>query len=289
MARQENDLDHYRFVLRPWLWLLSQRVGLSHLQEQDGDRHHQGDLREGRQGRASTIAPARRCQPIDYCVQYRETDLDFVLRLMEQYGVYYYFKHSDGDHKLVLATARVRMTRSAPRPSRPSPGGTAYPFMPKDRSQRRHVEHLTQWSAQRRLRTGKVELKDYDFEKSTSDLTARAEQGFPAHQILRGLRLSGCLSRPRQGREARPHQVQAEQAQDERRLAIGEAPSLNPGTLMTFGGPRRSGRRTRNISWCARHMPMACRATARRGARTRRSTMVHTSCRRPTSASAPRW
>ena len=37
-----------------------------------------------------------------YCVQYRETDFNFVSRLMEQEGIYYYFKHTKTDHVLVL-------------------------------------------------------------------------------------------------------------------------------------------------------------------------------------------
>src|SRR5207237_857242 len=39
----------------------------------------------------------------EYCVQYRETDFNFVSRLMEQEGIYYYFTHEDGKHTLVLA------------------------------------------------------------------------------------------------------------------------------------------------------------------------------------------
>ena len=37
-----------------------------------------------------------------YCVQYRETDFNFVSRLMEQEGIYYYFKHDKDSHTLVL-------------------------------------------------------------------------------------------------------------------------------------------------------------------------------------------
>jgi type VI secretion system secreted protein VgrG len=39
----------------------------------------------------------------DYCVQYRETDFEFASRLMEEEGIYYFFKHSSDGHKLVLA------------------------------------------------------------------------------------------------------------------------------------------------------------------------------------------
>ena len=38
----------------------------------------------------------------EYCVQYRETDFDFVSRLMEEEGIYYYFEHEDGRHVLKL-------------------------------------------------------------------------------------------------------------------------------------------------------------------------------------------
>ncbi len=40
--------------------------------------------------------------PRDYCVQYRESDFDFVSRLMEEEGIYYYFKHSAGGHRMVV-------------------------------------------------------------------------------------------------------------------------------------------------------------------------------------------
>jgi type VI secretion system secreted protein VgrG len=41
----------------------------------------------------------------DYCVQYRETDFNFASRLMEEEGIYYFFKHLDGGHKMVLANS----------------------------------------------------------------------------------------------------------------------------------------------------------------------------------------
>ncbi len=39
----------------------------------------------------------------DYCVQYRETDFNFGSRLMEEEGIYYYFKHADGSHKMIVS------------------------------------------------------------------------------------------------------------------------------------------------------------------------------------------
>ena len=43
---------------------------------------------------------------LEYCVQYRETDLNFVSRLMEQHGIYYFFKHEGDKHTLVLADSK---------------------------------------------------------------------------------------------------------------------------------------------------------------------------------------
>ena len=45
--------------------------------------------------------------PRPYCMQYQESDLQFVSRLMEQDGIYYHFRHEAGDHVLVLCDSRA--------------------------------------------------------------------------------------------------------------------------------------------------------------------------------------
>jgi type VI secretion system secreted protein VgrG len=94
----------YKAVLKPWLWFLSRTADCRIFQEMkvpdiikqvfrdlgytDFEDHLSGSYREW-----------------TYCVQYRETDFNFVSRLMEQEGIYYYFKHQDGKHILVLSDA----------------------------------------------------------------------------------------------------------------------------------------------------------------------------------------
>ena len=51
--------------------------------------------------RGQAAEPGRRSVTLEYCVQYRETTFDFVTRLMEEFGIYYYFTHADGKHTLV--------------------------------------------------------------------------------------------------------------------------------------------------------------------------------------------
>ena len=40
--------------------------------------------------------------PREYCVHYRETDFNFVSRLLEQFGMFYYFEHEKDKHTLVI-------------------------------------------------------------------------------------------------------------------------------------------------------------------------------------------
>ncbi|TPG64284.1 type VI secretion system Vgr family protein [Ewingella americana] len=39
----------------------------------------------------------------EYCIQYRESDFDFICRLLEEEGIYYFFKHQENQHQMVLA------------------------------------------------------------------------------------------------------------------------------------------------------------------------------------------
>jgi len=99
----------------------------------------------------------------DYCVQYRESDFDFISRLMEEEGIYYYFKHTADGHKLVLA--------NTPQSHEAMPiadqliyeeifGGT------------RDEERITGWSKTQELRSGKVTLWDHCFELPHKHLEA---------------------------------------------------------------------------------------------------------------------
>lgn len=230
---KQDDLYIYRFTLKPWLWLLSQRADCRIFKNKTAiDIIKEIFKKEG--SASFDDRTSETLQPIDYCVQYRETDLDFVLRLMEQYGIYYYFKHSDGDHKLVLCNSRSAhdQVQAAAEPSFQG-DASGYAFVPQgNRFPRSAVEHLTHWSTIRRLRTGKFELKDYDFEKSESDLTARAEEGFPKAKSYEAYDYPAAYTKRDQGEHFARVMAQAEQAQDDRRYAGGDAASLYPGALM---------------------------------------------------------
>jgi type VI secretion system secreted protein VgrG len=100
-------------------------------------------------------------EPRDYCVQYRETDFNFVSRLMEQYGIFYFFEHTKDKHTLVLANSATV--------HKPCPGQA-----------KARCEHLagtseeedviTSWHMEQELRPGKYALTDYNFETPSTSL-----------------------------------------------------------------------------------------------------------------------
>jgi type VI secretion system secreted protein VgrG len=103
-------------------------------------------------------------QPREYCVQYRETDFNFVNRLMETEGIYYYFKHEDGKHTMVLA--------DSPSAHEPAAGFEETAFIAGDRSALAGAACVTSWDCTKEVRTGRYVLTDYDFTKPKADLSA---------------------------------------------------------------------------------------------------------------------
>ena len=108
-----------------------------------------------------------RYHPKEYCVQYRETDLDFISRLLEEEGIFYFFEHSDEKHLLVFGDSTVNY--------QPIPGEATILYHPSD-SRVPGEEFIHSFRFEREIRTSKVTLKDYNFEKPSLDLTTRAQE-----------------------------------------------------------------------------------------------------------------
>jgi type VI secretion system secreted protein VgrG len=90
----------------------------------------------------------------NYCVQYRESDFNFVSRLLEDEGIYYFFKHSAGKHEMVLADAPNVHANQLGLAS------LSYNANPRRRSQGAVV---SRWSWSRKIETGKVVVRDHHF------------------------------------------------------------------------------------------------------------------------------
>lgn len=101
-------------------------------------------------------------QPRNYCVQYRETDFDFASRLMEEEGIFYFFKHTSGGHTLVVGDSPQSHT-DVPGPIAFDPTGA-----------NKNAEVVFQWEKCQALRSGLMTLRDHTFELPDETLEVQA-------------------------------------------------------------------------------------------------------------------
>src|SRR5262245_16918843 len=91
----------YFAVVRPWLWFLSRTADCRIFQEKTVPDIVKEVFRDHPTADV-TFELTQAYRTWTYCVQYRETDLNFVSRLLEHEGIYYYYRHTDGHNTLVL-------------------------------------------------------------------------------------------------------------------------------------------------------------------------------------------
>ena len=237
-AGAREDIHVYEIVLRPWLWLLTrtsdcrifaQMSPLDIIKQVFSDRGFSGSryFRD-----ATSSSPPM----LEYCVQYRETDYNFVCRLMEQYGIYYFFEHSaKGEHILVLADGKSS--------HKPVPGLASLPFIPTEEGGRRALQYVESWSRGRRAQSGVFVLEDYAYKKPSKNLLAQAQKpGGYAHDSMEIFdypysyvdREGNDLLDQSIGEKFAKFRVEAVQSMDNRRASTGVAPSLFPGALITL-------------------------------------------------------
>lgn len=122
-------------------------------------------------------------EPRDFCVQYRETDFNFACRLMEEEGIFYFFKHSAEGHKMVLANT------PGGHPSMPGPNSVIFDEL---MGGRRDEMRIYEWEKVQELRSGKYTLWDHCFELPHKHLEAEevilpdAQVGQVTHKLQVG-------------------------------------------------------------------------------------------------------
>ncbi|WP_400770875.1 type VI secretion system Vgr family protein [Methylosinus sporium] len=222
---RRGDLFAYRFVLRPSLWLLTRtsNCAIWHRKTaieiiEEVLRKREIDFRKALSGDFPRL---------DYCVQYRESDFAFVSRLMEQHGVYYFFEHDEDGAKLVLADSASshRKLSSAP----------TIEYASKEfGSIHAKARRLYGWSSNRKLQTGKVTLRDYNFAAPNADMSgeANATERYDK-STLEYYDYPGKYEQRDIGKHYAQIRLEAAQAADYRRFADGDAADFFPGALVS--------------------------------------------------------
>ena len=168
---QDFSLYSYKLVLRPWLWLATLRSDLRIFQFKTVPEIIQDVL--GKYGYGLKLKLTRSYRTWEYCVQYHESDHNFIARLCEHEGIYYYYVHSAGQHSVVFADDIVAGHDSLP-------GGADIPFYPPEKAAVADRECILTWQVLQDVQPGRHYNDDYDFKKPKADLSNMRQQP-PGH------------------------------------------------------------------------------------------------------------
>jgi type VI secretion system secreted protein VgrG len=166
---QEADADHkrrffYRATMVPLLWFLTRVANCRIFQDESvpdiiKDIFTANGLSDVDDQLSGSYSPRT------YCVQYRETDFNFISRLMENEGIYYYFKQEDGKHTLVLC--------DAPTAHQAAPDYSELRFDEPDLKAKKD-DFIWNWNLACEVTPTKYSLTDYNPLQPQADLGASA-------------------------------------------------------------------------------------------------------------------
>lgn len=154
----------YHATARPWIWLLTRNANCRIFQNMKVPDIIKQVFRDHGFSDFDEIL-SEEYRSWEYVVQYRETDFNFVSRLMEQEGIYYYFKHESSKHILVLADSYSAHETVS--------DYEEIPYYPRGNAQLRERDHLDFWSVSQHIEPGTFVLNDFDFEKPNAGLQVK--------------------------------------------------------------------------------------------------------------------
>ncbi len=157
---QTEKYNLYRFFLRPALWYLTMNRDCRIWQGYTLPDIIMSVLAEYHFSVENLLCCSY--QPHENCVQYQESAFDFISRLMEHEGIYYYFKHHAAGHVMVLC--------DAPQAHGPFPGYETIAYEQPGFGVTELGEGIRRWSMSHRITPELCSLDDYDFRKPRAQL-----------------------------------------------------------------------------------------------------------------------
>ncbi|MCY2967098.1 MAG: type VI secretion system tip protein TssI/VgrG [Planctomycetota bacterium] len=164
-AGQDEQAVVYEATIVPWLWFLTQTTDCRIFQKKSSKQIIEQIFTEAGFTDFDLAGLSRNYPPREYCVQCRETDFNFVSRLMEEEGIFYFFRHEQQNHTLLLAD-QTSAYKDLPDNSVefPNPDGV-------DDSKPR----LLSWDHRVEFRPGKVTQTDYNFTKPKQAMVTKTQ------------------------------------------------------------------------------------------------------------------
>ena len=162
----------YRASLRPWLWFLRQSVDSRIFQDKSVPAIVKTEVFKHRGFDAVDDQLTGTYAQRGYCVQYGESDFAFASRLLEDEGIYYYFRHEKSKHVLVLCDSA--------KAHRPAAQHDTIEYRPQSAPEIDTQQGMTEWRETRDVVPGVFAMSDYDFTKTRSRVSGRSSA--PAKQ-----------------------------------------------------------------------------------------------------------
>jgi len=169
LTNQSERQAYFRAELVPGIWLLTHRYNSRIFQNQTTKDIVTAVLTQaGFASDALKFSLSGSYQPREYCVQYRESDYNFIARLLEEEGIWWYFEQTKDKHTLMLADATAAY--------QPITGTATLPFVPPS-GMSHETEHVYRFRLGQIVRPGAVALNDFDFKNPKLKLGAKADAG----------------------------------------------------------------------------------------------------------------
>ena len=214
----------YRFTIRPWLWYLTQTADSRIFQNQSALAViRQILMKYSFEVEYRLIEQYRDWQ---YCVQFDETDFNFISRLMEHEGIYYWFRHEQDRHVLVLADADTAHEAIE--------GASQIPYYPPDRLSRPHARYIDAWMPRIDMQPTAYCTVDFDFSKPQAGMEVKRKGMQKPAQELEIYDPIGGYVEPEEGE--RYARVRLEGLTAESRTIAGQAnqPFMAAGSTITL-------------------------------------------------------
>jgi type VI secretion system secreted protein VgrG len=176
-ADAEGSAAVYQARIVPWFWFLTRRSDCRIFQRDSVTQILEKVFAGHKQIADFKLDIEGTFDPIPYCVQYRETDFNFASRLMEEFGIGYYFEHGEKAHKMVLFNAPSKILACPGQPKASTTTAEADEKTPG---------HVFDFQVRREFRSGAYALTDYNFRDPGLDLAVlkKTRQGIGGNEAF---------------------------------------------------------------------------------------------------------
>jgi type VI secretion system secreted protein VgrG len=229
-SSRTGRLSRYHATIVPWIWFLTRTSDCRIFQNQKIPDIVQGVLKE--KGYTDVeLQLSGTYTPKEYVVQYRETDFNFISRLLEREGIYYFFRHDNGKHTMVLC--------DSPSAHKAYPEYATIPYRAVSTDANR--EYISDWTIEQTVEPGLYSLNDFDFTAPKKSLLAKAQASATYaqsdHEIYD---YPGEYTKSAEGQEYSKVRIEELQAQQEVVSASSDALGISAGFTFTLTDPPRT-------------------------------------------------